>query len=120
MKDKLIGFKTAKVLYKKGFCNGSEQGYTFEGKLEKVYYGSSFKNGDIENNIYYEAPSQSLVQKWIRESLQLHITIFSSSQESWMYRITKPHQKLEDGIYCEDFDTYEDALEDALYEILKK
>lgn len=120
MKEKLVSFKTAKALYKKGFCNESKQGYTANGKLQKPYYGSYFKNSDKNNTIVYEAPSQSLAQKWIRESLQLHITIFSSSQESWMYRITKPHQRLEEGIYCEDFDTYEDALEDALYEILKK
>ena len=58
-------------------------------------------------------------QKWLRENHYLHITIFSSSQESWMYRITKPHQKLEDGIYGEDFTSYEEALSEGIKEAVK-
>ena len=58
-------------------------------------------------------------QKWLRENHYLHITIFSSSQESWMYRITKPHQKLEDGIYGEDFTSYEEALSEGIKEAIK-
>lgn len=57
---------------------------------------------------------QSMLQRWFREKHSLHITIYSASQESWMYRITKPSQKIKDGIYAEDFDDYEEALEDAL------
>ena len=58
-------------------------------------------------------------QKWLREEKNLHITIFSSSQESWMYRITKPHQKLEEGMYGEDFTSYENALLHAIKECIK-
>ena len=57
-------------------------------------------------------------QKWFRDEHNLHITIFSSSQESWMYRITKPHQALEDGIYGEDYISYEDALCCALMKLI--
>ena len=58
-------------------------------------------------------------QKWLRENHNLHITIFSSSQESWMFRITKPHQKLEDGICGEDFISYEEALLEGIKEAIK-
>ena len=58
-------------------------------------------------------------QQWLREVKNLHITIFSSSQESWMYRITKPHQKLEEGVYGEDFTSYEEALQFAIKECVK-
>lgn len=58
------------------------------------------------------------LQKWCRDKYSKHITIFSSSQESWMFRITIPHQKLEDGKYGEDFYTYEQALEEGLYQTL--
>jgi len=47
--------------------------------------------------------------KWLRELYHFHITIFSRSQESWMYRITGPGQTLKDGDYGEDFATYEEA-----------
>jgi len=68
--------------------------------------------------VYDDAP-QSLLQRWLREKHKIHITIYSCSQESWMYNITTPHQQLPDGIYGEDFEDYEDALEDALQESLK-
>lgn len=58
-------------------------------------------------------------QKWLRERHNLHITIYSQSQESYQYRITKPHQKLEEGLYGEDFVSYEDALNNAIKECIK-
>lgn len=58
-------------------------------------------------------------QKWLREVKKLHITIYSQSQESWQYRITKPHQKLEEGLHGEDFASYEDALNHAIKECIK-
>lgn len=36
-----------------------------------------------------------------------------------MYRITKQGQCLEEGLYCEDFDTYEQALDAAIQEACK-
>jgi hypothetical protein len=68
---------------------------------------------------YLYAPTQSLLQKWLRDEHKLHITIFSSSQESWMYRVTKQYQRLEYGSYEEDFETYEKVLEAGLFEALK-
>ena len=60
------------------------------------------------------APKLYEAQKWLREKHNLHITIFSQSQESWQYRITKPHQKLEDGLHGEDFASYEEALSEGV------
>ena len=70
---------------------------------------------------YYDGPFYSLytAQKWLRKAKKLHITLFSQSQESWMYRITKVGQKLEDGIYEEDFDLYESALHHGLERMVK-
>lgn len=62
----------------------------------------------------YAAPTLETAQTWFQNVHHLHITIFSSSQESWMFRITKPHQKLEDGIYGEDFYSYEKAKEASI------
>ena len=58
-------------------------------------------------------------QKWLREEHNLHITIYSQSQESWQYRITKPHQKLEEGLYGEDFSSFEEALSEGIKEAVK-
>lgn len=68
---------------------------------------------------FFSAPTLDIAQRWLREVHHLHINIFSSSQESWMFRITKPHQKLEDGIYGEDYYTYEEALEAGIKKALE-
>ena len=58
-------------------------------------------------------------QKWLREEHNLHITIYSQSQESWQYRITKPHQRLEDGLHGEDFSSFGEALSEGIKEAVK-
>lgn len=129
MKEQLISFETAKLAKEKGFnivCRYyydsdnplsssieiKEHGLLRLGKLGEEY--ANYKYYPIN-----EAPTQSLLQKWLREKHKIHITIFSSSQESWMFRITKPNQMLTEGIYGEDFITYEEALEVGLQEALK-
>lgn len=57
------------------------------------------------------------IAKYLREEKQLHITIYSQSQESWQYRVTRPHQKIVDGLFGEDFEDYEEALEDAIWAV---
>ena len=75
----------------------------------------------LEPDTYYDGPIILLyeAQKFLREEKKLHITIFSQSQESWQYRITKPHQRLEDGIHGEDFSSYEEALAEGIKEAVK-
>lgn len=114
--EQFITLETAKLAKQAGF----------DWEVYSCYYKSSpdrvSTNGTLTSNfngyafqhIAISAPTQSVLQKWLRETHHLHITIFSSSQESWMFRITKPHQKLEDGMYGEDFPTYETALEAGL------
>ena len=87
-------------------------------------YGSdnlfhAFIHEDDEQIECISAPNLDVVQRWLREVHKLHITIFSSSQESWMFRITKPHQQLEDGIYGEDFESFEDAQDAAIKKCLE-
>lgn len=77
---------------------------------------SSIRNGER----YIFRPTIYEVQTFLRNKYKKHITIYSCSQESWQYRITEPHQNLEDGVFAEDFETYEDALVDALFVILKQ
>lgn len=72
-----------------------------------------------KNSKNIDAPTLYEAQKWLREEKKLHITIFSQSQESWQYRITKPHQKLEEGVHGEDFVSYEEALTEGIKEAVK-
>ncbi len=81
--------------------------------LEEDYGGVYIKSCGYKRPSLYEA------QKFLREEKKLHITIYSQSQESWQYRITKPHQKLEDGLHGEDFSSYEEALLEGIKEAIK-
>jgi hypothetical protein len=64
----------------------------------------------------FPRPTLAVAQRWLREIHQLEITVYSVSQESWHWHITKPHQDFKEGIYEEDFYTYEEALEDGIKE----
>ena len=97
MEDTLINFETAKLAKEKGF--------------DFIYI--------IDNELTnHSLITQSLLQKWLREVHNIHITVTSISQESWQYHIQKPKDKLGDN-YNEDYENYEEALEDGLQESLK-
>ena len=135
MEETKINYKTAVLAKEKGFLQDSECFYFYSKPNSKMFgideHGRYYPIKNKPNSLYvlgnaaclnsknaFLAPTQSLLQKWIREVHNIHITIFSQSQESWMYRITKKGQKLEDGLYGEDFYTYEEALEESLYQAL--
>ena len=117
IEEDYVSYKVARLLQEKGFdevcfacyeyfISGVTlyQGWMFE------YKGESVRNTDER----VKCPTLQMAMKWLRVVHNLHITIYSCSQESWMYRITKPHQKLEDGEYGEDFNSYEDAASVAI------
>ena len=60
------------------------------------------------------APTLYVAQKWLREVKGIHITINPCSQEKWHYRITHKGQELENSIFVGEFDTYEEALDEAI------
>ena len=93
------------MLTEKDYCD-----YNLVLELKNLGYDYIRREGLIH---LYEA------QKFLREEKKLHITIYSQSQESWQYRITKPHQKLEDGLHGEDFSSYEEALSECIKKIVK-
>ena len=136
MNDTLIGFGTAVLAKKKGF-NEPCQGFTDSVNRDSllfvddicwyVYKGyEPFKEDwmsfiDI-NEGFYLCPSQSLLQKWLRDKHQIHISIYPI-KNYWNMDIRccdlqkQVHITLID---CENpYSTYEEALEKGLYEALK-
>lgn len=119
-----VSLETAKMLQKVGFDWECECAILPASLMaDKAYHynhnGShNYNNKEAYPFEIYSAPSLDAAQRWLREVHHLHITIFSSSQESWMFRITKPHQKLEDGVYGGDFYTYEEAQEAGIKKCL--
>ena len=114
-----VSFETAKLLKEKGFDEETRCYYPIKGDATgRLMFGSEYNHN--HSQVQISAPTLQMAMKWLLVTHHLLITTFSSSQESWMYRITKPHQRLEDGVYGEDYETREDAIEAAIKHCLEK
>ena len=131
MKEQIISFDTAKMAKEKS--------------IPRMLPGKCYhKNGDYHNNMpsegyfdnYYSAPTQSLLQRWLREEHKIQITIafgsFSSAGFEHYYgevfrlqipRSTKINWEGDKFVFSEAMPinnlTYEEALEASLQEALK-
>jgi hypothetical protein len=131
MKEKLITFKIAKLAKEKKFDwltryyfsqINSEPFETHENSLDD--YNSSHWNE--ENGEWISRPTQSLLQKWLREihNIQINIENYHSIKEEKPYSvyieyIINGHWTYKDFDEINDYDTYEEALEKGLQEGLK-
>jgi hypothetical protein len=122
MEEQLITFDTAKLSKEKGFENKTPH------KLRRDYYNHLGEiNGDVKeyvksyinkkstNNLEtIDAPTQSLLQKWLREEHDLFVCVDKSDDKANSYFLSTNCI----GIYGE-YKTYEEALEKGLQEALK-
>ena len=72
--------------------------------------------------IKYPAPTQSLVQKWLREKHKIILIIgyqYEYDSTPYSYWIYKEEQSLPINHWVDDLETYEEALEKGLQEALK-
>ncbi len=120
MKEELIKFETAKLAKEKGFDWFVYDMYRNNDSKKK--YRISFKprnvNGDKQQMI--SAPTQSLLQKWLREEHNIKVDVSSSSHNmnkkwvDWYCSVNNiviiDHR---DGL-----ETYEEALEKGLLKAL--
>ena len=118
----LVSFKVAELAKKKRFFVECRNYYNSDKKLcEAQYYEFDINNETSENSvadILWTTLTQDLLRTWLLEIHSIHITIFSKSQESWMYRITTKGQSLKEGLYGEDFYSHDEAREEALFQAL--
>jgi hypothetical protein len=114
MQEELITFETAKLAKEKGFSIPGENIYENEELLCEV----EFKNWN-NGTLCLSAPTQSLLQRWLREVHKINIVI-----QYWTG--PKPHKPVlhyrttvNENFFGEHYVTYEEALEEALFESLK-
>ena len=133
MKDKLIEFETAKLAKEKGFdeyCDISWR--TISSKMDankRNSLGDTYTAGSgagpigvtIFTSIY--APTQSLLQHWLREvhDLDVYVIPNGSRDKSINKRLYHPQIWVKDKYQTELHSkySYEDALEKGLQEALK-
>ncbi len=121
MKEQLISFETAKLAKATGFihmeanCYGDNMCYQLpDGELVNALKGNTITG-------YILAPTQSLLQKWLREVYNKSV-IANNNASGWYWELNKA----ESGTFITDYfleeyeyETYEEALEIGLQETLK-
>lgn len=114
MKEEKVKFETAKLAKEKGFDIKCKNPVNQNGvKLGGISGGG----GNIMDE-RIQIPTQSLLQKWLREIHGLVIDIDYDGSEKWFYTISKYPSTdflLSEGGY----EKYEEALEYSLQESLK-
>jgi hypothetical protein len=127
MKDELISFETAKLAKEKGFkLQSNPFGYVTKfynhntGAL--LSYG---RTGRTDLSKAYYAPTQSLLQKWLREEYNIFVFVEPTLGEDLgmfaVYATDKEQNDLKLNLGYESSyqaKTYEEALEKGLYQAL--
>jgi hypothetical protein len=138
MEDERITLETAKLAKEKGFhvaLNASYTEYLVNKKDREYPEGGgpfSMRKGEVEfntfwfcndhpqmdysnkNYIMYAAPTQALLQRWLREKHSIHVEIYCNAS-GWGYILTKLNgttiKEIEDDVF---FETAEIACEKGL------
>jgi hypothetical protein len=121
MTEELVTLETAKLLKEKGFNEYCKYVISDKGLMMETIFRTS---KDLPKS-FYSCPMQSIAQKWLRETKNLHIEIYRSAV-GYGYAIVKA----DNGTWQEDddsrgpndgglWDTYEEALETGIRESLK-
>ena len=112
MKDQLISFETAKSAKEKGLLNPTLYFYGEDGKL---YTYSSERMTFNDEETKWEAPTQSLLQKWLREkhNVIVLVDVFLGKFICKVNNIIVTNNRTGDIL---KYDTYEKALEIGLIE----
>lgn len=135
MNEQLIQYDTAVLAKEKDFSNTvvyfyskprskmfglDEKGrsYPIKNTPRKLYTVGEHAVLNIEN--VFEAPSQTILQKWLREVHKTHITIHHYKNDTYSVSVTDwCDNSLSVELFGESFKTYEEALEAGLFEALK-
>jgi hypothetical protein len=112
MEEQLISFETAVLAKEKGF--DIKTLYRFLGEI----YREVDLNCQLWDNEYY-APTQSLLQKWLREVHGIMISVDIENDCKYFISLTiiSPNSTGDD--IWGDYKTYEEALEEGLLNGLK-
>lgn len=125
MKEQRISLKTAKLAKEKGFDQ-----HPFRAAYDnyQAYY-PEYKDGSGDivlksplfnlEHVIAMAPTQSILQKWLREKYLLHIEVHRE-EDDWEYEIYEfAHGNKHIPTGFKTHSTFEEALEEGLFEALK-
>lgn len=116
MQEEIVNFQTAKLAKEKGFIKFTNPRYA-----SRDIEGCSVKIGDLTTlaGADIPAPTQSLLQKWLREVHNIKLwNEFGYTNEWFCYYLNKYDDKIQLTTNLRNA-TYEEALEVGLQECLK-
>ena len=123
MTEETVSRETAKLAKEKGYDEIVDWFYNENYKLKTLYPNINGLKHSDGNNGLLSAPSQSLLQKWLREVHKIHIVI-GLDENGYALTLEEDCDDLEDREvtkfkYYSVYNTYELALESGLQEALK-
>jgi len=114
MQEELITFDTAKLAKEKGFNITTKSSFLL--RSQRLYKDMDCNNKVEGDNEFVSAPTQSLLQRWLREVHNIHVWGIPNNEPSICDGYVPIIQgKAKYGKY----NTYEQALEAGLQEALK-
>lgn len=131
MIDPIISIETAKIAKAKDFREKCYQAYDWSAAYpfdQHTGYNDWNKFGEVSAS----APTQSLLAKWLREIHGWYVIIIPTVTMCWTFKIFKVWKKDFDidvkeiekppysGVHAYDYSTYEEAMEEALKEMLSQ
>jgi hypothetical protein len=117
MEEQVVSIKTAKLAKNKGFNIKTN---TVDYMLNGNYIGE--RGACVSCTKYVPAPTQSLLQRWLREIHNIHLLLepYYDEQKVLVYGFDLITERTEEETIVEKgFKTYEDGLEIGLQEALK-
>ncbi len=121
MTEELVTLETAKMLKEKGFNEPCMIAMNIEDGRQ---YGTNRTNSELPIKVCSH-PTQSVAQKWLRETKNIHICIYNcacgygyeiSKADNGTHITSSVYEGTNDG---SKWDIYEEALEAGLQEALK-
>lgn len=121
MTEELVTLETAKLLKDKGFNEYCKDIINHKGIMMETIFRTS---KDLPK-LFYSCPTQSVAQKWLRETKNIHICVYNCAC-GYGYEISKADNgtHIASSVYegpndGGKWDVYEEALEAGLQEALK-
>lgn len=121
MTEELVTLETAKLLKEKGFNEYCKYVISDKGLMMETIFRTS---KDLPK-AFYSRPMQSIAQKWLRETKNIHICVYNCAcgygyeiykADNGTHIASSTYKGTNDG---GEWDTYEEALEAGLQEALK-
>lgn len=119
MKEQQIDLKTA-ILAKEKSLDVECCQCVFVGNEGKIIGEMPYSLAKKSEKLFYIMPTQSLLQKWLRDVHNIAVLVDLECDGTWFYQILSTKGKCNSITHGEEgFNTYEVALEAGLFEGLK-